>query len=244
MIDGYGMSSPNVSKVIIMLEEVGLPYRARHVNVAAGEQYAPTFLRISPNNKVPVIVDEQGPGGGPFNVFESGAILLYLANKTGRLLPTEPAARSIVEQWLMVQIASVGPMFGQCSHFQRYAPSGNDYGRERYMSEVKRLFKVLEQRLAASAFLGGAEYSIADVATFPWIRTALAYFPWLAATPDEALSHYPSLQRWFAAIAARPAVQRGLEAEKRFLPLDIDAFGKADAEAIDRFCGRGRFAQA
>ena len=241
MIDVYGMSSPNVSKVIIMLEEVGLPYRARHVNVAAGEQYAPTFLRISPNNKVPVIVDEQGPGGGPFNVFESGAILLYLANKTGRLLPTEPAARSIVEQWLMVQIASVGPMFGQCSHFQRYAPPGNDYGRERYTSEVRRLFKVLEQRLA---FLGGAEYSIADVATFPWIRTALAYFPWLAATPDEALSHYPSLQRWFAAIAARPAVQRGLEAEKRFLPLDIDAFGKADAEAIDRFCGRGRFAQA
>ncbi|HQW08682.1 MAG TPA: glutathione S-transferase N-terminal domain-containing protein [Steroidobacteraceae bacterium] len=244
MIDVYGMSSPNVSKVIIMLEEVGLPYRARHVNVAAGEQYAPTFLRISPNNKVPVIVDEQGPGGGPFNVFESGAILLYLANKTGRLLPTEPAARSIVEQWLMVQIASVGPMFGQCSHFQRFAPPGNDYGRERYTSEVRRLFKVLEQRLAASAFLGGAEYSIADVATFPWIRTALAYFPWLAATPDEALSHYPSLQRWFAAIAARPAVQRGLEAEKRFLPLDIDAFGKADAEAIDRFCGRGRFAQA
>ncbi len=244
MIDVYGMSSPNVSKVIIMLEEVGLPYRARHVNVAAGEQYAPTFLRISPNNKVPVIVDEQGPGGGPFNVFESGAILLYLANKTGRLLPTEPAARSIVEQWLMVQIASVGPMFGQCSHFQRFAPPGNDYGRERYTSEVRRLFKVLEQRLAASAFLGGAEYSIADVATFPWIRTALAYFPWLAATPDEALSHYPSLQRWFAAIAARPAVQRGLEAEKKFLPLDIDAFGKADAEAIDRFCGRGRFAQA
>ena len=244
MIDVYGMSSPNVSKVIIMLEEVGLPYRARHVNVAAGEQYAPTFLRISPNNKVPVIVDEQGPGGGPFNVFESGAILLYLANKTGRLLPTEPAARSIVEQWLMVQIASVGPMFGQCSHFQRFAPPGNDYGRERYTSEVRRLFKVLEQRLAASAFLGGAEYSIADVATFPWIRTALAYFPWLAATPDEALSHYPSLQRWFAAIAARPAVQRGLEAEKRFLPLDIDAFGKADAEAIDRCCGRGRFAQA
>jgi len=244
MIDVYGMSSPNVSKVIIMLEEVGLPYRARHVNVAAGEQYAPTFLRISPNNKVPVIVDEQGPGGGPFNVFESGAILLYLANKTGRLLPTEPAARSIVEQWLMVQIASVGPMFGQCSHFQRFAPPGNDYGRERYTSEVRRLFKVLEQRLAASAFLGGAEYSIADVATFPWIRTALAYFPWLAATPDEALSHYPSLQRWFAAIAARPAVQRGLEAEKSFLPLDIDAFGKADAEAIDRFCGRGRFAQA
>ena len=244
MIDVYGMSSPNVSKVIIMLEEVGLPYRARHVNVAAGEQYAPTFLRISPNNKVPVIVDEQGPGGGPFNVFESGAILLYLANKTGRLLPTEPAARSIVEQWLMVQIASVGPMFGQCSHFQRFAPPGNDYGRERYTSEVRRLFKVLEQRLAASAYLGGAEYSIADVATFPWIRTALAYFPWLAATPDEALSHYPSLQRWFAAIAARPAVQRGLEAEKKFLPLDIDAFGKADAEAIDRFCGRGRFAQA
>lgn len=244
MIDVYGMSSPNVSKVTIMLEEVGLPYRTRHVNVAAGDQYAPDFLRISPNNKVPVIVDEQGPDGEPFSVFESGAILLYLANRTGRLLPTEPAARSIVEQWLMVQIASVGPMFGQCSHFQRFAPAGNDYGRDRYTSEVKRLFKMLEQRLAASAFLGGAEYSIADIATFPWIRTALAYFPWLAATPEEGLACHPGLQRWFAAIAARPAVQRGLEAEKGFLSLDIEAFGKADAEAIDRFCDRGRFAQA
>ena len=244
MIEVYSWATPNGHKVHIMLEECALPYRAIPVDIGRGDQCEADFLRISPNNKVPVIVDEQGPGGGPFNVFESGAILLYLANKTGRLLPTEPAARSIVEQWLMVQIASVGPMFGQCSHFQRFAPPGNDYGRERYTSEVRRLFKVLEQRLAASAFLGGAEYSIADVATFPWIRTALAYFPWLAATPDGALSHYPSLQRWFAAIAARPAVQRGLEAEKRFLPLDIDAFGKADAEAIDRFCGRGRFAQA
>lgn len=244
MIDVYGMSSPNVSKVTIMLEEVGLPYRTRHVNVAAGDQYAPEFLRISPNNKVPVIVDAQGPGGEPLSVFESGAILLYLANKTGRLLPTDPAARSVVEQWLMVQIASIGPMFGQCSHFQRFAPPGNDYGRERYTSEVKRLFKVLERRLETSAFLGGAEYSIADVATFPWIRTALTYFPWLAAAPGEGLTRYPALQRWFDAIAARPAVQRGLGAEKGFLPLDIEAFGKADTDAIDRFCGRGRFAQA
>lgn len=251
MIELYGMCSPNVTKVSIMLEELGLPYRTHHVNVAAGEQFAPEFLRLSPNNKVPVIVDADGPEGEPFAVFESGAILLYLAAKSGRLVPASAAARSVVEQWLMVQVASVGPMFGQCSHFLRFAPPGNDYGRERYTNEVRRLFGVLETRLGAAPFLGGAEYSIADIATFPWIRTAVAVYPWLrpAAGPDfappsaEALTAYPALQRWFSAIAARPAVQRALEVERSFMTLDVEAFGKADAEAIDRFCGRGRFAQ-
>lgn len=241
MIDLYGMCSPNVTKVTIMLEEAGLPYRIHHVNVAAGEQFAPEFLRLSPNNKVPVIVDGDGPESGPFAVFESGAILLYLARKTGILLPEAPAARSTVEQWLMLQVASVGPMFGQVSHFMRFAPAGNDYGRERYVSEAKRLFKVLETRLADWPFLGGGEYSIADVATFPWIRTALSFFPWLQ--PAQTLSGYPSLERWFSAIAARPAVQRALDVEKSFMSCDVEAFGNADAEAIDRFCGRGRFAQ-
>lgn len=241
MIDLYGMCSPNVTKVTIMLEEAGLPYRTHHVNVAAGGQYEPAFLRMNPNNKVPVIVDDDGPGGGPFTVFESGAILLYLARKTGKLLSQAPAARSTVEQWLILQVASIGPMFGQLSHFLRFAPAGNDYGRERYTNEVKRLFRVLEDRLGTAPFLGGGEYSIADVATFPWIRTALGFFPWLQ--PTQTLMGYPALQQWFAAIAARPAVLRALEVEQRFMAQDLEAFGKADAEAIDRFCGRGRFAQ-
>lgn len=241
MIDLYGMCSPNVTKVTIMLEELGLPYRTHHVNVATGEQFAPEFLRLNPNNKVPVIVDGEGPDGRPFTVFESGAILLYLAAKTGRLLPAAPAARSTVEQWLMVQIASIGPMFGQYSHFIRFAPPGNDYGRGRYESETKRLFKVLEVRLAVAPFLGGADYSIADVATFPWIRTARAFFPWLQS--DDVPARYPALERWLTEIGTRPAVQRGLEVEQHFVALDLESFGKADAEAVDRFCGRGRFAQ-
>lgn len=250
MIDLYGMSSPNVFKISIMLEECELPYRTHHVNVFAGQQFEPRFLALGPNNKVPVLVDEEGPEGAPFAVFESGAILLYLAAKTGRLLPAAPAARSVVEQWLMVQIASVGPMFGQCVHFVRYAPAGNDYSRERYTSEAKRILGVLERRLGQAAFLGGAEYSIADVATFPWIRTATMIFPWLKVQPGaplsppsaEGLVAYPALQRWYERIAERPAVQRGIAAAERFLPQDIAAFGSADAEAFDRFFGRGRFA--
>lgn len=241
MIDLYGMCSPNVTKVTIMLEETALPYRTHHLNVAAGEQFEPAFLRMNPNNKVPVITDDEGPEGEPITVFESGAILLYLARRTGRLLPETPVARATVEQWLMLQVASIGPMFGQLSHFLRYAPPGNDYGRERYSSEAKRLLKVLQQRLAASPFLGGQDYSIADIATFPWIRTALTFFPWLQ--PAQSLAAYPALQRWYSTIAARAAVQRALEVEQGFMSRDIDAFGKADAEAIDRFCGRGRFAQ-
>jgi GST-like protein len=239
-IDLYGMCSPNVTKVTIMLEETALPYRTLHVNVAAAEQFAPEFLRLSPNNKVPVIVDPQGPEGSPFTVFESGAILLYLARKTSRFLPEAPAARSAAEQWLFLQVASVGPMFGQLSHFMRFAPDDSGYARERYTSEVKRLFKVLDQRLATAPFLGGTEYSVADMATFPWIRTALSYFPALQA--EQAPGH-AALQRWLSTISARPAVQRALEVEQRFMPLDLEAFAKADADAIDRFCGRGRFAQ-
>lgn len=240
-IDLYGMCSPNVTKVTIMLEETGLPYRTHHVNVAAGEQFAPEFRRLNPNSKVPVIVDPQGPEGAPLTVFESGAILLYLARKTGRFLPEMPAARAAAEQWLFLQVASVGPMFGQLSHFMRFAPADSDYARERYTSEVKRLFKVLDQRLAASPFLGGAEYSVADIATYPWIRTALAYFPSLQ--PDQTPLEHPALQRWLSTLTERPAVQRALEVEQRFMPLDTEAFSKADADAIDRFCGRGRFAQ-
>src|SRR5579863_9259229 len=190
MIDVYGMSSPNVVKITIMLEELGLPYRQHHVNVFAGDQHAPEFLKMSPNNKVPVILDEEGPEGAPLAVFESGAILIYLAEKSGRLLPPRGVARVTVLEWLIVQLTSVGPMFGQLVHFTRYAPAGNDYGVNRYTSEVRRLMGVLDRRLSATSWLGGAAYSIADVATWPWIRTACAIFPWLAAGTDGALRHW------------------------------------------------------
>jgi GSH-dependent disulfide-bond oxidoreductase len=243
MIDVYGMSSPNVVKITVMLEEVGLPYRQHHVNVFAGDQYVPQFLSISPNNKVPVIVDEDGPGGQPLPVFESGAILLYLAEKTGKLLPAAGIERTTVMEWLMVQIASVGPMFGQLVHFTRYAPAGNDYSVQRFTSEVRRIFGVLERRLAASAFLGGDAFSVADVATWPWIRTVSQIYPFLteAAARGNALSEWPAMDRWFQLINARPAVARGVATGDRFLENDIAAFGAADPEAFDRFFNRGKF---
>ena len=245
MIDVYGMSTPNAVKVTIMLEELGLPYRQHHVNVFAGEQHAGEFLRISPNNKVPVIVDEEGPDGAALPVFESGAILIYLAEKSGRLLPARGAARATVLEWLMVQLSGVGPMFGQLVHFTRYAPAGNDYSVNRYTSEVRRLFGVLERRLCASAFLGGAEYSIADIATWPWIRTACTIYPWLTAPADGAgaLSAWPALEAWFACIGARAAVARGVASGERFLDADRAAFKGADADAFDRFFNRGKYAR-
>jgi GSH-dependent disulfide-bond oxidoreductase len=243
MIDVYGMSSPNVVKITIMLEEVGLPYRQHHVNVFAGDQYAPQFLSMSPNNKVPVIVDEDGPGGIRLPVFESGAILLYLAEKTGKLLPAGGSARATVLEWLMVQVASVGPMFGQLVHFTRHAPAGNDYSVQRYTSEVRRIFGVLDRRLAASAWLGGEEFSVADVATWPWIRTVAGIYPFLiaAAQQGNALTEWPAMDRWFNTIKARPAVARGVANGERFLENDIAAFGAADPEAFDRFFNRGKY---
>jgi GSH-dependent disulfide-bond oxidoreductase len=243
MIDLYGMSSPNVVKITIMLEETGLPYRQHHVNVFAGEQYAPQFLSMSPNNKVPAIVDHAVPGA-PLSLCESGAILMYLAEKSGKLLPHAGAARAEVLQWLMVQLCSVGPMFGQMVHFNRYAPAGNDYSAQRYNGEVRRILGVLEQRLATSACLGGAEYSVADIATWPWIRTAQAVTPWLQAEDGrDPLQPWPHLSAWFARIGTRAAVQRGAERGDCFLEADQAAFAAADAEAFDRFFNRGRFAR-
>ncbi|SRR5579883_938573 len=243
MIDVYGMSSPNVVKITIMLEELGLPYRQHHVNVFAGDQHAPEFLALSPNNKVPLVVDEDGPGRERLAVFESGAILMYLAEKSGQLLPASGVDRTTVLEWLMVQIASVGPMFGQLVHFTRYAPPGNDYSVTRYTSEVRRIFGVLERRLAASAYLGFSAYSIADVATWPWIRTASGIYPFLtqAAERGDALGEWPALGRWFRRIGERPAVQRGVANGERFLDRDKAAFGAADAEAFDRFFNRGKY---
>lgn len=171
MIEVYSWPTPNGHKVHIMLEECGLGYRVRPVDIGAGEQFDPAFLALSPNNKIPAIVDPDGPDGRPISLFESGAILLYLAGKTGRLLPADVAGKYEVLQWLMFQTASVGPMLGQAHHFRIYAPQKIDYAIERYTQEAQRLYGVIDRRLAHSTYLGGAAYSIADIAVFPWLRS-------------------------------------------------------------------------
>jgi len=244
MIELHGMSTPNVYKVTIMLEETGLPYRVRHVDVFAGQQYEPDFLRISPNNKVPAIVDLDGPEGKPQSVFESVAILQYLAEKTGKLLPSSGADRVVTLQWLMFQCSSIGPMFGQCVHFTNFGKEGGDYSVQRYSSEAKRLFNVMETRLTAASWFNGRDYSVADIAIFPWIRTARTIFPWLLEgkdTVDDPFHKYPHLAAWFEKIAVRPAVERGIRACDKLQEADIAAFSKADQDAFDRFFGRGKF---
>jgi GST-like protein len=237
MIDLYGMGSPNVVKIYVALEEMGLPYNAIPVDVFAGAQFNAEFTKLNPSAKVPVIVDSDGPGGKPYTVFESGAILIYLADKTGRFLAREGTARYDALQWTMVQMTGVGPMFGQYVHFMRFAPKGNDYALDRYRTQVRRILDVLEQRLAASAFLGGPDYSIADMATFPWARNVGAL---MGKATEQA---YPRLMAWVATIAARPAVVKALAAVD-----DIRArttmFDKAAPEVLDRVFGRGAHAIA
>jgi GST-like protein len=202
MIDLYALTSPNVQKIYIMLEETKLPYKEHFVDVWKGEQYNPDFIKINPNSKIPTIVDHEGPGGKPYAVFESGAILLYLAEKSGRLLPHDVRGRVAVTQWLFWQVAGLGPMAGQNHHFVRYAPEKIPYAIERYVKETDRLYGVLNKRLADRAFLAG-DYSIADIATYPWI------------VPHEAqrqnLEDFPHLKRWFQAIHDRPATLRAYE---------------------------------
>ena len=202
MIEAWTWPTPNGHKLHIMLEEVGLPYTVIPIDIRAGDQFRPEFLAITPNHRIPAIVDPDGPGGKRFTLFESGAILIYLAEKTGQLLPADPVQRYTCLQWLMFQMGGVGPMFGQYNHFAVYAPEELPYAIERYTNEVRRLHRVLEKRLSESAYLAGAEYSIADIATFPWIRN-----------PDRRgidLAEFPAVKRWHDAIAARPAVQRGV----------------------------------
>ncbi|HNU12230.1 MAG TPA: glutathione S-transferase N-terminal domain-containing protein [Rubrivivax sp.] len=203
MIEVYSWPTPNGHKVHIMLEECGLPYRAIPVDIGRGEQFEPRFLEISPNNKIPAIVDPDGPDGAPITVFESGAILLYLAGKTGRFLPASTQGKYEVLQWLMFQMGSVGPMLGQAHHFRVYAPEKIPYAIERYTNEARRLYGVMNRRLAGSRYIGGAEYSIADIAIFPWLRS------WKNQGIDW--NDHPHLKGWFDEIAARPAVVRGLE---------------------------------
>jgi GST-like protein len=203
MIDVYSWATPNGHKVHIMLEECGLPYRVHGVNIGTGEQFTPEFLAISPNNKIPALVDSDGPDGQPISLFESGAILLYLAGKTGRFLPADVRGKFEVLQWLMFQMGGVGPMLGQTHHFRIYAPEKLPYAIERYTNEAQRLYGVMDTRLARSKYLGGPDYSIADIAVFPWLRS------WKNQGIDW--NDYPHLKGWFDEIAARPAVKRGVE---------------------------------
>lgn len=203
MITLYTWATPNGQKISIALEELGLAYRVRKVDITRGEQFDPAFLEISPNNKIPAIVDHDGPGGAPLAMFESGAILIYLAEKSGRLLPNEPRARFEILQWLMMQMGSIGPMLGQAHHFRRFAPERIPYAIERYTREAERLYGVLDKRLADHEWLAGGQYSIADIATYPW----LARHAWQGIE----LAAFPNVRRWFDTIAARPAVQRGME---------------------------------
>ena len=217
MIDLHYWPTPNGWKITIFLEETATPYRIVPVNIGKGEQFAPEFLKISPNNRMPAIVDPDGPGGKPIAIFESGAILIYLADKVGRFWPSDPRARYEVLQWVMFQMANVGPMFGQAGHFLRYAPEKIPYAIERYTNEVRRLCRVLDERLAGREFIAG-EYSIADMATFPWVHaversgamTAQAPGAGSATDATRVLAEMPNLARWIAAMRARPAVERGL----------------------------------
>jgi GST-like protein len=209
MITLYSAKTPNGQKIHIMLEECGLPYRVRWIDIDRGEQFDPDFLAVSPNNKIPAIVDDEGPGG-PITLFESGAILLYLADKSGRFLPTEPRKRWDVMQWLMWQIGGFGPMLGQAHHFNAYAPMRPDgpvvlpYAQERYTNEARRLYGVLDKQLARHAYVAADEYSIADMAIFPWCR--------LHERQRQRLEDFPNVKRWFETIAARPAVARDMKA--------------------------------
>ncbi|MCX8506489.1 MAG: glutathione S-transferase N-terminal domain-containing protein [Alphaproteobacteria bacterium] len=211
MITLYAFPTPNAYKISILLEELAVPYQVETVNIWQGDQLKPEFLAINPNNKIPAIHDNEGPGGKPYAVFESGAILLYLAEKHGKFIPnpkTHPTGYYDVLQWLMFQMAGVGPMCGQAHHFRQYAPEKIDYAIKRYTNEVTRLYKVIDHRLSESKFLGGKDYSIADMAVFPWLR------PFERQGQDITL--YPHIQKWMAEINARPATERGLNLLKQF----------------------------
>jgi GST-like protein len=201
-VEVWTWPTPNGHKVHIMLEETGTPYKVVPVNIGQGEQFRPEFLAITPNHRIPAIVDPDGPGGKPLSLFESGAILIYLAEKTGRLIPADPAARYRCLQWVMFQMGGIGPMFGQYNHFANYAPEKLSYAIDRYTKEVERLYRVVEKRLSESPYLAGEDYSIADIASFPWMRNA--------DRRGIDLAQYPAVKRWHDAIAARPAVQCGV----------------------------------
>ena len=238
VIQLWSVGSPNVLKILIALEELELPYELRPVDVLMNEQYRPEFEALTPNRKVPVIHDPEGPDGKPLTLWESGAILLYLSEKTGgRLVPTRAADRHIMMQWLMFQMSGIGPMFGQFAHFSFYAPdAAHAYSRSRYGTEVKRIYDVVERRLSESPYLAGDDYSIADIAAWPWLRNY--------KMRDVTAQDVPHVARWVKTIRQRPAVEKAttpFDARKGF---DIDAFAREHPDKLDRYLGRGDYARA
>lgn len=223
MIDLYYWPTPNGQKATIMVEECGLEYSLKPINILKGEQFDQEFLAINPNNKIPAIVDHDGPGGKPYALFESGAILIYLAEKTGQFLPPSGREKHDVLQWLMFQIGGVGPMFGQCGHFLGYAPEPIQYAIDRYRNETLRLYKVMDQRLEDRAYLAD-EYSIADIAVYPWVDVR-----WLH---EIEIDEFPNVKRWYETIKARPGVERGMAQMK-----ENEVIGNPSDETREAFFG-------
>jgi GST-like protein len=207
MIDLYTWTTPNGRKVSVMLEECGLPYNVHEINIGADEQFTPEFLAINPNGKIPAIVDSEGPDGKPISMMESGAILVYLSGKTGKFLPESARGKYEALQWLMFQMGGVGPMFGQAHHFIRSAKEEVPYGIERYSKETRRLYGVLDKHLSKEEYLAAGEYTVADIATYPWI----ARHEWHKVD----LNDFPNVKRWYDEIGTRPAVKRGMDVPKR-----------------------------
>jgi GSH-dependent disulfide-bond oxidoreductase len=203
MIDLYTWGTPNGRKVSVMLEECGLAYNVHPIDIGKGDQFKPEFVAIDPNSKIPAIVDSDGPDGKPFSLFESGAILIYLSGKTGKFLPAATSGKYVALQWLMFQMGGVGPFFGQVHHFLRAAKEQVPYAIDRYVKEKDRLYGVLDKRLGEAKYLAGDEYTIADIATYPWV----ARYDW----HKTDLNQVPNVKRWFDAISQRPAVQRGMK---------------------------------
>jgi GST-like protein len=242
MIKLYGIVSPNVLKVALMLEEVGAGYSLHYVPIFTGGQFDPAFEEISPNHKVPVIVDED-EGDKGLAIFESGAILIYLADKFGWGLSQGVAARSTELQWLMLQMSSIGPMIGQYVHFQRYAPAGSEYALARYESQVRDLFDVLERRLSKAKYLGGDAYSIADISVLPCVRGATMFFPWYLPDGEVALERsHPALARWYRESVARPAFSRAVAALDVFRQQDEAAIAASTEDDWEKFFKRGKYA--
>jgi GST-like protein len=230
MLDLYFWTTPNGYKVTILLEELGLEYNVVPVHIGKGEQFNPDFLKISPNNKIPALIDHRPPDGKPFALFESGAIMIYLAEKTGwRFMPADLRRRYEVIEWLMFQMGGIGPMLGQAHHFRRYAKEQIPYAIERYTGEATRLYRVLDTRLGEAEFLAG-DYSIADMAVYPWLRP----YKW----QGQDVAAWPNLQRWYNAVRARPAVQRGLSVMQERLEQNRE---QPAGESWDLLFGQGQF---
>ena len=237
MIELHSSPTPNGQKVMIMLEETGLEWKHFDVLIRLGEQFKPEFLKLSPNNRIPAIVDTEGPGGGRYTMMESGAILFYLAEKTGKFLPTDARKRYDTLQWLIFQMAHVGPMFGQANHFNNYAKDTIQYAKDRYNNESVRLYRVLDNRLRESTWLGSDEYSIADIATYPWTK----------GHKDRGITQaeFPNFMRWFAAMEARPAVQRNNKmADEIRSRMTKAAEGKTQISMYDTKDNAARLSQA